>query len=103
MLQGTTPYIGYTLPFPASEVKEAEITIKYTNYSKEILIVKTTGDCEFVGNSIQAQLTQEETMKLPTDFVTRVQLRIEKNDGTVMGTVPQEIDVEELLNKGVAL
>ena len=46
MIRGTTPTLLFNLPFSASIIKSAEITIKYVDEFKKMLIKKTLEDCE---------------------------------------------------------
>lgn len=103
MIQGTTPVLHYNLSFSSSLIKEAEITLQYTDAMKSVLIVKTLkdGDCELGETSISTRLTQEETLKLPAPATARVQLRVVTTDNTILATEPYSILVKELLKKDV--
>ena len=103
MIQGTTPVLHYNLSFSSSLIKEAEITLQYTDAMKSVLIVKTLkdGDCELGEKSISARLTQEETLRLPAPAKARVQLRVVTTDNSVLATEPYIVLVKELLKKDV--
>lgn len=103
MIQGTTPILQYNLPFQTSVIKEAEITLQYTDAMKNILIVKTlkNGECELGEKSISTKLTQEETLKIPAPATAKIQLRILTNDDVVLATKPCKVTVEELQKKDV--
>ena len=103
MIQGTTPLLHYNLSFPSSLIKEAEITLQYSDMNKNVLIVKTLkdGECELGETSISARLTQEETLRLPAPATAQTQLRIVTTDNAVLATEPYLIKVKELLKKDV--
>lgn len=101
MIQGTTPTLHFNLPFQASLIKSAEITLQYTDSFKNVLIVKTLADCELGETSISTKLTQEETLQLPAPATARVQLRILTNDDVALATEYYKISVKKLLKKDV--
>ena len=103
MIQGTTPVLHYNLNFSSSLIKEAEITLQYSDANKNVLIVKTlkNGEIELGEMSVAAMLTQEETLRLPAPATARTQLRIVKTDDAVIATEPYLIKVKELLKKDV--
>ena len=101
MIQGTTPTLHFNLPFQASLIKSAEITLQYTDSYKNVLIVKTLNDCELGETSISTRLTQEETLQLPAPATAKVQLRILTNDDVALATEPLKVSVEKLLKKDV--
>ena len=103
MIQGTTPILHYNLNFSSSLIKEAEITLQYSDANKNVLIVKTlkNGEVELGEMSVAAMLTQEETLRLPAPAMAQTQLRIVTTDNTVLATEPYLIKVKELLKKDV--
>ena len=101
MIQGTTPSLHFNLPFPASLIKKAEITLQYIDDLKKVLIVKTLEDCELGETSISARLTQEETLQLPAPATAKVQIRIVTTDDVILATDSYKISVKELLKKDV--
>ena len=101
MIQGTTPILLWNLPFLSSIIKSAEITIKYVDGLKKVLIIKTLEDCELGETTIGARLTQEETLQFPAPASVSVQLRILTTDDTALATVPETVTVKKLLADGV--
>lgn len=97
MIRGTTPTLLYDLPFSASLIKSAEITIEYSDNLKKILITKTLEDCELGEASISTRLTQEETLQLPAPATVLVQLRVLTNDDIALATESMGIEVKKLL------
>lgn len=101
MIRGTTPTIRYNLPFQSSLIKSAEIVLEYVDANKKVLIEKKTEDCTLQENSIQAVLTQEETLQIPAPSIVEIQLRVVTTDGTIMATVPEKVTVKRLLKEDV--
>lgn len=101
MIRGTTPTLLYNLPFSASIIKSAEITIEYVDNLKKVLITKTLADCDLGEKSISTKLTQEETLQFPASATVQVQLRVLTNDNTALATKPQSVEVKKLLAEGV--
>ena len=101
MIRGTTPTLLYNLPFSASLIKSAEITIEYVDNLKQVLLTKTLEDCELGGKFISTKLTQEETLQFPASATVLVQLRVLTNDNTALATEPQAVTVKKLLAEGL--
>lgn len=101
MIQGTTPVLHFNLPFSASLIKSAEITLQYMDSYKNVLIVKNLEDCELGETSIATRLTQEETLQLPAPAVAYVQLRVLTTDDVALATEPHKITVKMLLKGDV--
>ena len=103
MIRGTTPTLLFNLPFLSTVIKSAEITIKYIDDFKKILITKTLdkGECELGEKSIGTRLTQEETLQFPAPASVQVQLRILTTDGLALATEPETVSVKKLLADGV--
>ena len=97
MIRGTKPTILYKLPFSTSIIKSAEITIKYDDGLKKILIKKTLDDCVLGEKRIETRLTQEETLQLPAPATIFVQLRILTTDDIALATKIHKSSVEKLL------
>ena len=101
MIRGTTPTLLFNLPFSASLIKSAEITIKYVDGLKKVLIIKTLEDCELGETSIATTLTQEETLQFPAPATASIQLRILTTDDTAMATEVYNVKVKKLLSGDV--
>lgn len=99
IIQATTPTIVYVLPFSTADVKTAEITLKYVDNNKKILITKPTELCEFDENTISTMLTQEETARLPAPADAEVQLCITTADDKVMATIVERVSIRRLLKE----
>ena len=103
MIRGTTPTLVYELPFSASIIKSAEITIEYVDDLKKVLIKKELSHCECGETSISTRLTQEETLQFPAPAIVLVQLRIVTTDDIVLATEPYSVTVKRLLAEDVIL
>ncbi len=101
MIRGTTPTLLYNLPFSASLIKSAEITIQYIDDLKKVLILKTLDDCEVGETTISTMLTQEETLQMPAPSFVYVQLRVVLQDDAILATEPQAVPVKILLAEDV--
>ena len=60
MYRGTTPTLTFALPFQAGIIKNLFITFSQKG---QIVLEKTTADCGLIGNTIELNLTQEDTLK----------------------------------------
>lgn len=101
MIRGTTPTLLFNLPFSATLIKSAEITIKYVDGLKKVLILKSLEDCELGETSIATRLSQEETLQFPAPATVSVQLRVLTIDDIALATEPQAISVKKLLAEDV--
>ena len=101
MIRGTTPTLLFNLPFSASAIRSAEITIQYVDDLKKILVKKTLEDCELGETTIATRLTPEETLQFPAPAIVQVQLRVVLTDDTILATEPQAVTVKKLLAEDV--
>ena len=101
MIQGTTPTLQFNLSFNTSVLKAAEVIVQYVDNNKEITIIRTLDECEVGEKSIMAQLTQEETLKIPAPSTVYVQLRVLTNNDVAMATVIHTKTFKRLLTGGV--
>ena len=101
MIRGTTPTLLFNLPFSSSLIKSAEITIKYVDELKRVLIIKTLEECELGDTSIGTRLTQEETLQFPAPALAYVQLRVLTTDDIALATEPYAVSVKKLLAEDV--
>lgn len=98
IFRGTTPTVGYRLPFPASELAEASIAIAQ---NKTVVIEKLLNDCECVDDRISAVLTQDETLKLDANQLVEIQLRVRLLTGVALATEPVSMPAGRILKDGV--
>lgn len=98
MYRGTTPTLKFTLPFEASTLAEAYISIEQ---NQRVILEKSIEDCTLSGNTISVKLTQEETLKLLVQDQTKVQLRVRLSDGSALASQIFVIPTERILKDGV--
>lgn len=96
-MRGTTPTLTFNLPFEASFIKKAYITLK----CGEITIEKKLDDCKTEEKSITATLTQEETLQLPKKSRAKVQLRVVTEGEDALKSDIYYVNTGELLKEGV--
>lgn len=97
MIRYTTPTITFSLPFEASYLTAAYITI----VQRDITIDKSLDDCTASDQTLSVMLSQEETSKLKADRTTKIQLRCVGSDGKAYASQQFDLKVEEVLREGV--
>lgn len=98
MTRGTTPTHIFSIPFDASEVKEAMII--YAQNDVEVFR-KETDDCVLDGRDIKVTLTQEDTLLLSSKYNVQIQLRILTDDGKALASSVKIVGVDQCLNDEV--
>lgn len=98
MYRGTTPTLSFTLPFEASTLAEAYISIEQ---NRRVILEKSIEDCTLSGNTISVKLTQEETLKLGVSDRTEIQLRVRLADGNALASQIFAVFTERILKDGV--
>ncbi len=93
----TTPTIGFNLPFNISYLSKAYVTL----VQKPVVIEKTIDDCVLDGTTISVNLTQEETGRLESGWMVKVQLRCLTNDGKAYASQEFRMEVVGTLKEGV--
>jgi len=97
MYRGTTPEFSFTLPFGIDEVESLLITFKQI----DTVLNFTEEDVEVAGNTVYIRLTQEQTRMFKSNFKCQVQMRVKLNDGTVVASQVESIDINQSLNSRV--
>ncbi len=97
MIRYTTPTITFDLPFEASYLTGAYITIVQQDVSLE----KTLEDCTASEKTLSVTLTQEETGTLKAHRTATIQLRCLGSDGKAYASQQFELGIEDVLKKGV--
>lgn len=92
MIRGTTPTITYNFPFAVSGIDKIRI---YFIQGNETLITKTENDCTFDGQAVSVTLSEEETYSFSAKKRLETKSRFLLSSGTVGGTKPKFIDIEE--------
>ena len=96
MFRYTTPTLLFKLPFEASELTEAYITLVQKNKTIE----KVLSDCTTDEQNLCLVLTQEETGQLEAQRDTQVQLRCKDGSGKVYASKVFKIQIDEVLKEG---
>lgn len=96
MFRYTTPTLLFKLPFEASELTEAYITL----VQKSKTIEKALSDCTTEGQELCLVLTQEETGQLEAQRDTQVQLRCKDTSGKAYASKVFTIRIDDVLKEG---
>jgi molybdopterin-biosynthesis enzyme MoeA-like protein len=97
MIRYTTPTLIFKLPFEASYLSNAYITIKQSDATIE----KTLDDCTLSEKTLSVILTQEDTGKLAAGKETRLQVRCTGNDNKKYASKIKKLRVDDVLKEGV--
>lgn len=97
MTRYTTPTLTWALPFEASYIAAAAITIK----QGDIIIEKALSDCTASDSTLSCTLTQEESGKFVADRSAKVQLRCVGTDGKAYASNVETLNVSDVLKEGV--
>lgn len=98
MYRGTTPTLKFTLPFEASTIAAAYISVVQ---NRRVIIEKSIEECTLSGNTILIKLTQEETLLLAVSNETEIQLRVRLVDGSALASQVFTVPTERILKNGV--
>ena len=98
MIRGTTPRLEFTLPFEASLLAEAWITI---SQNRKEVFTKELKDCECNGEMLILDLTQDETLRLGCEYVAELQIRAKTYTGEVIASDIIQLNAERILKDGV--
>lgn len=98
MYRGTTPTLKFTLPFEASTLTAAYISIEQ---NRRVIVEKSIEDCTLSGNIISVSLTQEETLKMGVSDRTEIQLRVRLVDGSALASQIFTVPTYRILKDGV--
>ena len=96
MYRYTTPTLVFKLPFEASELTEAYITLE----QKNVTIEKGLSDCMQDEKTLSLVLSQEETGQLEAQRGTAVQLRCKDGSGKVYASKIFNIQIDDVLKEG---
>lgn len=98
MFRGTTPIIEMNLSIDTSTIEVLVISFVQRGVLK---FEKEACDCSFDGTKASIQLSQEETLDLEAGFVVEVQAKAKLNDGTVMASEIERLEVRDVFHKEV--
>lgn len=98
IIRGTTPVIQCVLPFNASEITEAFLTVQQRGNT---VLEKNIDDAVKDGTMLSFALTQEDTIKLDDRAQAEAQVRAKTTGGSALASNIVEISVRGLLKEGV--
>lgn len=96
MIRYTTPTLTFNLPFEASYLSDAYVTIVQSNKTIE----KVYSDCTLQDKTLSVTLTQEETGSLVPERDAKVQLRCKGTDGKAYASQEFQIRIDDVLKSG---
>lgn len=73
MRRGTTPILGFQLPFECSHLRVVNIAFAQGD---KVIFEKTLNDCELMGRIITVKLSESETLSLNDRKELEIQLRV---------------------------
>ena len=98
IMPGSTPTQVFELPFSTDEL--ADVLVTY-GLEKATLLEKEMRNCILDGNYIIVELSQEDTLKFPTNEVVEVQLKILTRSNKVFVSPSYRLGIEKALNRRV--
>ena len=96
-MRGTTQTLTYQLPFSTELVAKAKLVIARGG---AVLLRKDTPQLILEGNTVTANFSREETVKLPEDADVLVQLEVQTLGGEHLVTAPARLYTGQLLDEG---
>lgn len=100
MIRGTTPTLGFHIPYEAELVEGGYITIAQFGGVRLEKSLEEDGVTLEPGR-IALTLTQEETLRLSTAGACRIQLRLKLTGGRAVASNIMTVSVGEILKEGV--
>lgn len=97
MIRGTTPTIEFNLPFAASSFSEFYITFSQNG---NVRFEKTQKDCVILDSKITVTLSQNDTLKLKSDYI-KIQIRGKTKANDVLASNIMIDYVNDVLKEGV--
>lgn len=98
MIRGTTPTLGFKLPFSVETIENAYVSFAQEG---EVLIDKALADCSCGTDTLTVQLTQEDTLKLVAGLPTEMQIKVKTKDGNVLASQIMKVSTERILKDEV--
>lgn len=98
MIRGTTPTLEFSLPFDTSNIAECYATIAQ---NKKVIIDKSLDAMTTYGKTLKVSLTQDDTLKLKSDTISEIQLRVRTVDGDALASEIIRVNTSRILKDGV--
>lgn len=97
-MRGTTPTHTFTIPFDTSIIEKVKVIYSQND---NILLSKSTDDCDISYQDIKTTLTQEDTFKFDCNLPVEIQIRILTKDGETMNSYIKRVGVARCLDDEV--
>lgn len=97
MYRGTTPTIGFQLPFECSNIRLLNIAFAQDN---KVIFEKTMNDCDLTGRIIMVQLREDETLSLNHRKELEIQLRVAIGNNKLASNIIKT-NIGRILKEGV--
>lgn len=100
MIRGTTPLLSFGVPFEPEAAKDIYIT--FAQNGKEVFTLEKR-DCTFEYHTINATLTQEQTLKFVCNAQIQIQIRVTFQNGDKVEAMASDIittTVQRILKDG---
>ena len=98
MIRGTTPTLEFIIPFDASLLANAHVTLCQNGV---VMIDKALEECSCNENKLSVKLTQDETLNLQCDCITEIQIRARTVEGEALASNIMRVNTERILKDGV--
>lgn len=98
MIRGTTPVLGFDLPFGTDQLAEAYVTFAQVG---QVVLDKPLSACSLSENKLIVRLTQEETLKLAGNCNTEIQVRVRTTSGDALASQIIAVETCRVLKEGV--
>lgn len=96
--QKTTPKHIFKIPFQTSDLTAVELVYRQ---DQRILLTLREGDLAMDGDTITAELTQEQTLRFSDRRPVEVQMAVLDSDGHAFTSRKVRIDVYEAISKDI--
>lgn len=98
MIPGTTPTHIFRIPLLAENV--ADLRITYSQGGK-VAMQKELADCTLTDGAVAVRLTQEDTLKITSNALVRIQLKVKTTGTDVLVSNIVSVPAEIVLDKEV--
>lgn len=98
MIRGTTPVLGFDLPFSTDLLAEAYVTFAQLG---KVVLDKPLSACSKSDTKLIVRLTQEETLKLTGNCNTEIQVRVRTTSGDALASQIIPVETCRVLKEGV--
>ena len=97
MIRGTTPQLKFTLPFSTELIREAYITFAH---KRNVVLEKDLNACILEGEKIILNMTQNDTLALPSESSVEIQIRVLTKGNDALASNIMNVAVSRILKDG---